>query len=349
MAEDAVAIVMVTYESAGSVGATLAALNPQLREDDELVVVDNCSRDGTAATIRGAAPHARVLEQEANLGFAAGCNVGVAAARAPLVLLLNPDARPRPGCLEALRRVAAERPDWAAWQALVTMNDGQLINTAGNVIHYLGMGWAGRCGESVATAPQNPVEVAFGSGAALVVRRSDWERLGGFDERYFMYGEDLDLGLRLWLAGRSVGLAPAAQVEHDYEFAKGGRKWFLLERNRWLTVVATFPTPLLALVLAPLLACELAVLVVAARDGWLRDKLRAQAAVLRQLGEISRRRRQVQATRQVSAGAFALRLTASLDSPYLAGLAAVPILPAVQRGYWALVLRLLGFRPEANP
>ena len=348
MTEDAIAVVMVTYNSAERVGATLAALNPQLGDGDELVVVDNCSRDGTAMTVRGAAPHVLVLEQPANLGFAAGCNVGVRATRAPLVLLLNPDAQPRPGCVEALRRVAAERPSWAAWQALVTMNDGELINTAGNVIHYLGMGWSGRCGEPVETAPEDPVEVAFGSGAALVVRRSDWERLGGFDERYFMYGEDLDLGLRLWLAGRPVGLVPAAQVEHDYEFAKGGRKWFLLERNRWWTVLSTFPAPLLALVLAPLLLCEFALLVVAAREGWLRNKLRAQAAVLRQLVDIGTRRRQVQATRRVSPGAFAQHLTASLDSPYLAGLAAVPILPALQRGYWALVLRLLSARNEAN-
>jgi N-acetylglucosaminyl-diphospho-decaprenol L-rhamnosyltransferase len=344
MADDAIAVVIVTYRSAARVRATLAALSPQLREGDELVIVDNCSGDETAETVRAEAPQALVLEQTENLGFAAGCNIGAAHSRAPLLLLLNPDAQPAPGCLDALRRVAAEKPGWAAWQALVTMRDGTLINTAGNVVHYLGMGWAGRCGQPVEAAPCEPVEVAFASGAALVVRRSDWDGLGGFDERYFMYCEDLDLSLRLWLAGRGVGLAPDARVEHDYEFAKGGQKWFLLERNRWWTVLATYPGPLLALTLLPLLLCEVALAAVAAREGWLGDKLRAQRAVLRDLGPIVARRREVQTARRVSPGVFARLLTAKLDSPYLAGVATVPVLPAMQRGYWELLLRLLGGR-----
>jgi N-acetylglucosaminyl-diphospho-decaprenol L-rhamnosyltransferase len=341
MPDDAIAVVIVTYESAAAIGRTLAALLPQLRDGDEVAVVDNGSTDGTVAAVRRAAPDALVLEQEENLGFAEGCNIGVSATRAPLVLLLNPDALPAPRCLDALRAPAAQRSDWAAWQALVTMADGQRINTSGNVIHYLGMGWAGRCGDPVATAPTEPTEVSFGSGAALVVRRDDWRQLGGFDRRYFMYGEDLDLGLRLWLAGRRVGVVPEARVEHDYEFAKGGRKWFLLERNRWWTVLSTYPTPLLLLVLPPLLASELALIAVAARDGWLRDKLRAQAAVLRELGDVLERRRSVQRTRRVTARAFAARLTAALDSPYLAGTASVPLLPGLQRTYWRAALLAL--------
>ncbi len=341
MSADAIAVVIVTFNSADRIAHALERLGDQLREDDELVVIDNHSSDGTATIVRRTAPDALVLEQDDNLGFAAGCNLGGAASRAPLILLLNPDAQPAPGCLEALRHCASERPAWGAWQALVTMRNGELINTAGNVVHYLGMGWAGRCGDPLSSAPDGPAEVPFASGAALMVRRTDWERLGGFEQRYFMYGEDLDLGLRMWLSDRPVGVAPAARVEHDYEFTKGGRKWFLLERNRWWTVLSTFPGPLLALVLVPLLVSELALMALALRDGWLREKIRAQSAVLRELQAILHRRRQVQATRRVAAGEFAARLTAGLESPYLAGAASLPVLPVLQRAYWALVLRLL--------
>jgi GT2 family glycosyltransferase len=167
-----------------------------------------------------------------------------------------------------------------------------------------------------------------------------WEAVGGFDPSYFMYSEDLDLGLRLWLSGRAVGVVPDARVVHDYEFDKGARKWYWLERNRWRTVLSVYPRALLLLVAPALIVVELVLLAVAARDGWLASKLRAQAAVLRGLRGTLRRRRSVQATRRITALEFSSHLTASLDNEYL------PIgepHPAarVQRAYWAIVKRAL--------
>jgi hypothetical protein len=126
-------------------------------------------------------------------------------------------------------------------------------------------------------------------------------------------------------------------VEHDYEFHKGGRKWFLLERNRWWTVLSDYPTALLVLLLPALLAAELALLALAARGGWLGAKLRAQAAVLRELPEILARRRSVQARRAVGAAELSERLSANLDNPYLGAAARIPAVVAAQRLYWGVV------------
>jgi GT2 family glycosyltransferase len=156
-----------------------------------------------------------------------------------------------------------------------------------------------------------------------------------------MYGEDLDLSLRLRLAGWGVGVVPAARVEHDYGFEKGAYKWFHLERNRWWTVIAAYPAPLLALVLPALLVFDLGLLAVAARGGWLSAKLRSQAAVARTLPRAIARRRAVQATRTIPARDFAAWLTPSLDSPYLGGPARIAAVRAVQAGYWRLVRALL--------
>jgi N-acetylglucosaminyl-diphospho-decaprenol L-rhamnosyltransferase len=336
-----VAVVIVTFNSADHIGGTLRALEEQLDGGDELVVVDNASVDGTAEAARVASPRVRVLAQRENLGFAGGCHAGAAASSAQLLLFLNPDAQPAPGCIAALRSAAVERPRWGAWQALVTMDNGAAINTAGNVAHFLGMGWAGRCGRPIAEAPSDLVEVAFASGAALMVRREAWDALGGFDRRYFMYCEDLDLCLRLRLSGWHVGIAPDARVEHEYTFSKGRRKWYLLERNRWWTVMGDYPATLLLMLSPALLAAEIALLAVAWRGSWLRQKLRAQAAVAGELPRMLARRRDVQALRSISAEEFAGVLSAELDSPYLGPLARVAPVAALQRFYWTAVVRLL--------
>jgi N-acetylglucosaminyl-diphospho-decaprenol L-rhamnosyltransferase len=337
-----VAVVIVTYRSATSIVDTVHALSQQFRERDELVVVDNASDDATTALVREAAPTATVLELPDNLGFAAGCNIGAAHSSAPILLFLNPDALPVAGCLDVLRRAGPEHPNWGAWQALVTMDGGSVVNTKGGVVHYLGIAWAGGYGELAGTVPAGPSEVGFASGAALAVRRETWERLGGFDERFFMYCEDVDFSLRLRLAGLRVGVVPEARVEHEYEFAKGSRKWFLLERNRWWTILCDYPAALLVVLAPALAAFEFGLLGVAARGGWLRSKLRAQAAVLRELPQILARRRAVQRTRTVDALEFASGLIEDLDSPFLGPVARVDPLVAAQRMYWRFVLRVLG-------
>lgn len=331
---------IVTWRCADTIGRTLAAVREQLEPHDTVVVVDNASGDGTADAAEAAAPEATVLRMSANLGFAAGCRAGAEASDAPLLLFLNPDAVPEPGALEALRGPASARPDWGLWQAAVTLPDGTL-NTGGGVVHFLGFAWAGRLGEPAEVLGDEAQEVGFASGAALVVRRELWERLDGFDDAYFMYAEDVDLSLRARLTGERVGVVPAARVVHDYEFHKGDAKWMLLERNRWWTVLATYPTPLLLAVMPALLAVEVLLLPVAAAGGWLPGKLRAQRAVLASLPRVVRRRRAVQAARTASTRDFADALVAELSNENLGRAARSRVVAIALRAYWRCARLLL--------
>jgi N-acetylglucosaminyl-diphospho-decaprenol L-rhamnosyltransferase len=338
-ASDALAVVVVTHQSAGLIAGLAATVLPQLEEGEELVIVDNASTDGTPDAARSLDDRLTVIETGRNLGFAGGCHAGARSTHAPLLLFLNPDCQPHPDCLAQLRRAAARHPDWGAWQAAVLLEEDQ-INSSGGVVHYLGIGWAGECGLPLSALAGEDREVAFPSGAAMVVRREAWEALAGLDPEYFMYGEDLDLGLRMWLHGYGVGVVPSARVNHGYAFDKGHSKWFWLERNRWRTVLSVYPAALLALLAPALLAAEVGLLAVAARQGWLGAKLRAQAAVIGGLPRTLARRRAVQRGRQIGAREFAGHLTASLDSPYLSG-AGSSWLGAHQALYWRLVRRAL--------
>ena len=324
----ALAVVLVTYDSAAGLPAVLDALAVQRRPGDEVVVVDNGSRDGTRALARAHRAVDRVLEPGANLGFAAGCNLGARATAAPILLFLNPDAVPQPRCLDALRAAPAA---WSAWQAVVALPGGRLLNSAGNELHFLGFSWAGRCGQTLETLPDGPYEATCLSGACLAVRRADWPE---FSEPFFMYCEDVDLSLRLRLTGKCQGVLPQARVEHEYDFEKGPEKWRGLERNRWLCVLRCWPGPLLVPTLPMLLALEPLLLVVAAAQGWAPAKLRAMAGVARALPRVLGERRAIQAERVVSTAAFAAPLRSRLDSPYFGTLGRSRAVRALLAAAW---------------
>jgi GT2 family glycosyltransferase len=335
-------VLIVTWNSREELARTLPALLPELGEGDELIVVDNDSTDGTAAAVEGLDSRARVVivRTGANLGFAAGCNAGAAAASGDLLVILNPDAAPLPGFGEAIRRPWLQGRGWAAWQALVADAGGTRINSAGNPIHFTGIVWAGGHGEPIAAAPPAG-EVAVLSGACLAIPLRTWNEVGGFPGEFFLYHEDVDLSLRLRLRGGTLGIEPAAVVDHDYEFGAREHKWRWLERNRLAFLVRAYPAPLLLLLAPALLATELALLAVSLSGGWGKQKLAANLEFLRWLPRLLRERRQIQATRKASAAEFASWLTPDLNSPFISP--ATRSLPArlVLRGYWRIVRSLL--------
>jgi GT2 family glycosyltransferase len=336
-------VLIVAWNSREELGRTLPALAAELREGDELIVVDNDSPDDSGAVAAELVPAARVVRMGRNVGFAAGVNAGAEEASGDLLVILNPDAAPLPGWGEGIRRPWLEGRGWAAWQALVAEAGGARINSAGNPLHFTGIVWAGMHGRPIAEAPAAS-EVVCLSGACLAIPLSTWRALGGFAERFFMYHEDVDLSLRLRLRGDTVGIEPSAVVDHDYEFGGSEHKWRWLERNRLATLVRIYPTRLLILLAPALLATELALLVVAGSGGWGGQKLAANREALRWLPRLLRERRRIQRSRGVGSAEFASWLTADLDSPFIAG--AARSLPArlALRGYWRMVRALLGRR-----
>ncbi len=341
-------VVIVTHDSRAAVAATLPALTSQLRDGDELIVVDNDSADGTLSAVRELAPAATAVETGTNLGFAAACNRGAEVATGELLCLLNPDAVPQPGWRDAIERPAIDGRGWTAWQALVTAGGGREINTRGGVLHFTGIGWAGGAGTAIADLPASESlaldEPGFVSGACLVIARELYAALGAMPEPFFLYHEDVDLSLRVRLGGGRLGVEPAARVDHDYEFAKGAQKWRYLERNRWATVIRTYPGILLLLVLPALLATEVALVLAAIAGGWLPQKLRAWGETLLWLPRLVGERRRIQRGRTIGAGEFASALTATLDSPYLGRAGRSRALAAVLGAYWSVVRRLVGAR-----
>lgn len=302
-----------------------------------LVVVDNgCHREDLPRLC--ARPGVRLVRPATNLGFTGGVNLGVEHVETPFVGLVNSDAVVAPDALARLAAVASRPEVGIASGSIRLASDPATMNSAGNPVHVLGLGWAGGLGES-ASDHATEVDVAAASGAGLVLRREVWDELGGFPEAFFAYQEDLELSWRCWQSGRSVRYVPDAVVVHHYEFSRNDLKMYLLERNRLLFVLTCYGPRTLALLAPPLLAFELAMVGVATAQGWGGRKVSGWWWLLRHAAWVRDRRRAVQAARRVDDSALIPLWTDRFDP------AALPLprwaspVQAVLAGWWRVVRR----------
>lgn len=343
-----VAVVIVSFNARRFVEACFGSLARARLGGAEVIVVDNASADGTVGAIRSGFPWVTVVEAGANLGFAGGNNLGIRRALddgCEWVYLLNPDTEVEPGFLEEALAVASADPGTGAVQSLILLDPERgRINTAGNKIHFLGFGYCGLYRAPRGEAPVAPHEIAFASGAGSLWRAAALRVVGLFDEALFLYHEDLDLGWRLRLAGWRALLAPRSVVFHKYEFTRNPRKYFLIERNRYL-VLGKNLSPRTMLVLLPFLVIgEVGLLAVAALSGWLPEKLRADAALLRptEIRRLRAARRDVQRTRRVRDAEVMRVFTPAIRFEGLEGAWLPKLLERPMALVWKVIRPLLG-------
>jgi GT2 family glycosyltransferase len=263
----------------------------------EVVIVDNGCTDGGVDRVEHDA-RVRVVDAGANVGFAAGCALGVADARADTVALVNPDAVVQPDALARLVSPLGDPRVGITTASIRLAVDPERVNSAGNEVHVLGYSWCGGLHDA-ASAHLVARDVASASGAAMALRRATWDELGGFVPEFFTYYEDTELSLRCWQHGRRVVYVPDAVVTHDYVSARNPRKLYLVERNRLVSVCTLYERRTLALLLVPLVVVELAMFAVALGQGWARSKAAGWWWLLRNRRWIRRRRDEVQRTRTV--------------------------------------------------
>jgi GT2 family glycosyltransferase len=222
-------ILIVTYNSRAHIGACLRSLEPALAGiRGEIVVVDNHSSDGTVDAVRAGFPGVRIAALDRNRGFAAGINAGLAASSGARVLWINPDATYLSGSIQ-------EVLDWMSAHPKAAIVGGRILDPSGEIQRsarsFPSYGAVLGARHSVLTKmlPNNPFSrrflrsdstyseiepVDWVSGAFLVHTRTIAEQLGGPDERFFMYFEDVDFCYRAWRAGQEVYFHPGMTIEH---------------------------------------------------------------------------------------------------------------------------------------
>jgi GT2 family glycosyltransferase len=251
-----VSVVVVNWNRKSLLRESLRSLACQTGVDFEVILIDNGSRDGSADMAESEFGNIgilslRVVRNTENRGFCAGNNQGIALSRGVLIALLNNDAEASPGWLRALVNAFEGRPEigMAASKVLVH-EDPTRIDKVGHLIYPDGQNRGRGAGEQDCGQYDRVEEVLWPDGCAAMYRRAMLDEIGGFDEDFFAYADDAELGLRARIAGWRCLYIPEAVVRHHRGASLGllsARRLELIERNRILLAAKLFPWSLLCL------------------------------------------------------------------------------------------------------
>ena len=309
-------VIVPNYNGVRHLPTVLDALRGQNFRDFEIIVIDDASADASVALFEQEYPEVRVLVNRANLGFVRSCNVAADAAHGRYLVLLNSDTEPEPGWLAALARAVAANPDAAIIASKRVLVDRRsTLHTAGDLLGVDGAPRNRGVWEEDRGQYDKATAVFSGCGGASAYRRDVWQALGGFDEDFWMYLEDVDYGFRARLLGYGAVFAPEARVYHRLS-ASGGDTLasFYVGRNTIWLLAKNMPRGLIRRHWRAIAAAQVRV----ARDALLhwqgeaaRARLRGQLAGLLGLPAQLAKRRAIQPHRQVEDAEIARALVDS--------------------------------------
>jgi GT2 family glycosyltransferase len=317
-----VAVLIVNWNGGPLLRRCLEALERQRRRPDRIIVVDNASTDDSLRQAEESLRGVQLIPLSTNVGFARANNIAARAAEGfDALALLNPDAFPEPDWLGALLSAADREPSVAAFAShmLLASSPGYL-DGAGDSYHVSGRAWRNGHRMPGADWPAADAEVFAACAAAALYRRAAFDDVGGFDEAYFCYFEDVDLGFRLRLRGYKSIYVHSAVVHHVSSALTGYRSNFAVyhgERNAVWTFFKDMPAPLLWLYLPQHLALNLAALLYYPLRGQGLVVLRAKLDALRGLPSVLKRRRLVQQARRADVGVLRKAFRHGLAAPYV--------------------------------
>jgi GT2 family glycosyltransferase len=247
--------------------------------EKKIFITDNHSSGDSFRFLKETAPEAEIIRNENNDGFAKGNNDAMKLAmqqHSDYIVLFNMDTIVEADCIRHLVKTADSDGKIGAVQArLMLWPEKERINSIGNITHFLGFGFSeGYGGKWSDDAFQGYPDIGYPSGAAVLFKKEILNRIGVFDEEYWMYNEDQDLGWRIWLSGYRCVLAPEAVVYHKHDFTRSLQQYYWLDRNRILSVIKNYQISTLFLISCAFVFMEFGLLLFVLQRGLLREKLK---------------------------------------------------------------------------
>jgi len=338
-----VAIIIVLYNSKRFLKDLLLSIQNSTYKNYKLIFIDNNSTDDSAEFLTKNYPWVILIKNKKNYGFPKAANQGIEKAlklKAEYIFLLNPDTILHKNCLSELIKAADPNTIFQPLILLFNKKKTNLINSAGNVLHYLGFAYRGDF-KKPASLFQKKKEIPVASGAAIFLPAKIIKRIGYLNETFFLYHEETDFSLRARLAGYKIKLLPTAKIWHHYSFSATNRNIFFIERNRFLVLFINLQ-PKTILLIAPMLCInEILSILLFPFLGYPFIKLKVIFSIIKLIPEISRKRKLVNIIRKKKDSEIKQFFSTEIDFPNFP----LPFLKTLYQSllsiYWRMIYKLI--------
>ena len=229
-----VSIIVLNYNAGELLLNCINSLKKSTYSNLEIIIVDNISSDGSQEKCKNKFPDIKLIQNKNNLGYCGGNNVGIQHASGEFIVILNPDTIVEPNWINELISAYNEFGEGLYQPKILSLNEENVIQSTGNMLHIFGFGFARDKGNKVTNKVEEIQKIGYASGTCLFTSRAVLNKVGLLDEFLFLYHDDLDLGWRAAQIGINSYYVPKSKIFHveSYSLKWSSKKFYWLERNR---------------------------------------------------------------------------------------------------------------------
>ena len=229
-----VSIIILNYNAGELLLNCVDSLKKSTYTNLEILIVDNISSDNSQKKCKEKFPDIKLIQNNENLGYCGGNNVGINEAKGKFIVILNPDTIIEPNCIDELISAYNKFGNALYQPKILSLNEKDIIQSTGNMLHVFGFGFARDKGNKVTNKEESIEKIGYASGTCLFTSREVFDKIGLLDEFLFLYHDDLDLGWRAAQIGIDSYYVPKSKVFHveSYSLKWSSKKFYWLERNR---------------------------------------------------------------------------------------------------------------------
>ena len=301
--EPLVSIIILNYNAGNLLLECIESVSKTNYDNFEIIVVDNASKDDSVNQCKEKFQEIQIIENEKNLGYCEGNNIGIRNAKGEFVVILNPDTMVDGNWLKELINGYKKFGDGMYQPRFLTTDNHKILQGTGNMIHLFGFGFARNKGDIDEGQFNKPERIGYASGTCLFTSKKILEKLGMFDSFLFAYHDDLDLCWRAALENIKSYYIPSSIVYHPpegYTFKWNSFKFYLLERNRQYCLLTHYSRGTYFKMLPALIMVDIGVFFYYLKKGVLGSKIKATLNILKNFNQINSRYKQIQNKRLIS-------------------------------------------------